>query len=150
MFGTSLYPHWQHIFITAFFEKIVSCTLLLLSQQLLYLASILSEIMSNRWGGGDDRIKTKPNMRTQQQHLPSFIPVGNSKVSAQGTRLNKQLNISLLKVYKRNQFLLRSNLGTILMYVPCILYILLARPTNTQRVFLNNILNTYLRYTKYY
>ena len=89
-------------------------------------------------------------MRTQQQRLPLFIAVGNSKVSTQGTRLSKSLNNSLLKVYKGNQFLLCSNLGTILMYVTCILYILLSRPKNAQHIFLNNILNTYLRYRKYY
>jgi len=41
------------------FDKIMSCTLLLLSQQLLYLASILSEIMSNRWGEWRNKIETK-------------------------------------------------------------------------------------------
>ena len=78
-------------------------------------------------------------MRTQQQRLPSFIPVGNSKVSAPGTRLSKPLNNSLSKVYKRNQFLLRSNLGTIFVWI-----------INAQNIFLNDISNTYLRYIKYY
>jgi hypothetical protein len=121
----------------------VNCTLLLLSQQLLHIASILSEIMSNR-GVGDDRINTKQSMRNQQQRLPSFIPVGSSKVSAAPrARLSKPSNNSLLKVYKINQFLLRSDLGTILMYVPCILYSLLSRPTNAQHIFVNNIIYIY-------
>jgi hypothetical protein len=142
------YPHWQDISITSFFWQ--DCELhfiVIISTAVIFSVDIVRD---NESPVGERRNKTKPNMRTQQQRLPSFIPAGSSKVSAQGTRLSKPLNNSLLKVYKINQFLLRSNLGTILMYVPCILYILLSRPSNAKHIFLNNILNTYLRYIKYY
>jgi hypothetical protein len=63
-FGTSLYPHWQTIPTASFFDRSVNRILSLLSQQLLSLASILFEIMSNRWREWRNKNATKRENRT--------------------------------------------------------------------------------------
>jgi hypothetical protein len=57
---SSLTRH-NHYFI---FDRIVSCNLLLLYQKLLYLASILPEIMSNHWREWRNKNETKNENRT--------------------------------------------------------------------------------------